>query len=519
VKDGVLIGVDAGTSVIKSVAFTLDGQQLAVAAVPNTYVTRADGAVEQDMAKTWVDTAYTIKLLAEKVPNLKTRAVALAVTGQGDGTWLIDKVGEPVAPAWLWLDARAAEIVENYFLTEAYADHYQRTGTGMNACQQNGQLAFLLRTTPALIENSVSAHHCKDWLYFKLTGTRATDPSEANFTFGNYQTRQYTPKVLNDLRAGETARLLPEIVDGTMVAHGLSAAAASATGLPSGLPVCLGYVDVICSGIGGGLFDLSGRSGCTIVGSTGMHMRMRHQNDVKLNTEKSGYTMCMPHREHVAQIQSNMASTLNIDWLLDLALGILQEQGVFKRRNDLLAGLDEKLLAEVPGRMIYHPYISQAGERGPFLDANARASFIGLETGAGFNGLMRSVFEGLCMAARDCYDVMGGAPSEVRVTGGAVKSRALRVMLASALNANVRTVSRDEAGASGAVMMAAVQQQLYPDMPSVVRAWIDPNLDEPTKPDPVLLKTYNELFPLYKKSRLALRETWRGQAALRKAIP
>lgn len=517
-KDSVLIGIDAGTSVIKSVAFTLDGQQLAVAAIPNTYVTRTDGGVEQDMAKTWADTAQTIKLLADKVPNLKTRAVALAVTGQGDGTWLIDKAGEPVAPAWLWLDARAAEIVENYSVTEAYAEHYQRTGTGMNACQQNGQLAFLQYASPALIEKSVSAHHCKDWLYFKLTGTRPTDPSEANFTFGNYQTRRYAPKVLEDLGAGETERLLPEIIDGTMAAHGLSVAAASATGLPSGLPVCLGYVDVICSGIGGGLFDLSGQSGCTIVGSTGMHMRMRHQKDVKLNAEKSGYTMCMPHPEHVAQIQSNMASTLNVDWLLDLALGILRDQGVFKKRSDLLAGLDEKLLAETPGRVIYHPYISQAGERGPFLDVNARASFIGLETGVGFHGMMRSVFEGLCMAARDCYDAMGGVPSEVRVTGGAVKSKALRVMLASSLNANVRTVSRDEAGASGAVMIAAVQQQLYPDMPTVVCSWIDPSLDEATKPDASLVKTYNELYPLYKNARLALRETWRGQAALRRAM-
>lgn len=515
-NDGVLIGIDAGTSVIKSVAFTLDGQQIALASTPNIYVTRSDGGVEQDMAKTWINTAQTITMLAEKVPNLKSRAVALAVTGQGDGTWLIDNAGESVAPAWLWLDARAADIVEAYAKTEAYAAHYQRTGTGINACQQNGQLVLMQRTMPSVITKSTSAHHCKDWLYFKLTGTRATDPSEANFTFGNYQTRKYASDVLKDLGAEETARLLPDIIDGTMVAHELSASAAAATGLPAGLPICLGYVDVICSGIGGGLFDLSGQSGCTIVGSTGMHMRMRQQNDVTLNTEKSGYTMCMPHPEHVAQIQSNMASTLNIDWLLDLALGILKEQGVIKKRGDLLSGLDDKLLAEAPGRVIYHPYISQAGERGPFQDANARASFIGLEIGVGFHAIVRSVFEGLCMAARDCYDAMGGAPAEVRVTGGAVKSKALRLMLASTLNAKVRAVSRDEAGASGAAMMAAVQQKLYPNMPAVVQTWINPNLGEVTEPDANLVKIYKDLYPLYKDARFKLRETWRGQAALKR---
>ena len=35
-KDGVLIGIDAGTSVIKSIAFSVDGTQLASAAIPNS---------------------------------------------------------------------------------------------------------------------------------------------------------------------------------------------------------------------------------------------------------------------------------------------------------------------------------------------------------------------------------------------------------------------------------------------------------------------------------------------------
>ncbi len=64
------------------------------------------------MARTWVDTAKTLAPLAERVPNLAERLIAIAVTAQGDGTWLIDAAGEPVAPAWLWLDSRAASIAE-----------------------------------------------------------------------------------------------------------------------------------------------------------------------------------------------------------------------------------------------------------------------------------------------------------------------------------------------------------------------------------------------------------------------
>ena len=62
----VLIGLDAGTSVIKSVAFDLDGRQLAEASRPNVYEALPNGGVVQDMARTFADTAETLRALVEK---------------------------------------------------------------------------------------------------------------------------------------------------------------------------------------------------------------------------------------------------------------------------------------------------------------------------------------------------------------------------------------------------------------------------------------------------------------------
>ena len=363
----ILIGIDAGTSVIKAVAFTLSGEQLAIAATPNSYATLADGGVEQDMARTWTDTAATLRLLGEALPGLAARTLALAVTGQGDGTWLIDAAGEPVAPGWLWLDSRAAQIAESFVAGASYRSHYERTGTGVNACQQSVQLAWLRQNRPEVIARAASAHHCKDWLYFKLTGERATDPSEGNFTFGSYLTRQYAPGILAALGAGDCERLLPRIVDGTREAGALSPAAANETGLAAGTPIVLGSVDVVCTGVGGGLFAAGRDVGCTIIGSTGMHMRLATGADnVVLNPEGSGYTMAFPAPGMSAQMQSNMAATLNIDWLLDLACEILAGEGVKRTRKDMLARLDERILDRPPCRLLFHPYIARAGERGHF---------------------------------------------------------------------------------------------------------------------------------------------------------
>ena len=189
----------------------------------------------------------------------------------------------------------------------------------------------------------------------------------------------------------------------------------------------LAYLDVVCTGLGGGLCDPVGDVGVSILGSTGMHMRyVPAPEDVRLNEDRSGYTMCLPIERACASMQSNLAATLNIDWLMDMAREAAEMAGAKTSRLALLSGLDDKVLATAPGQAVYHPYIFEAGERGPFLDPDARAQFSGLSTRTSFAGLARAVFEGLAFAARDCYLASGSIPNEVRLGGGAARSRAMR---------------------------------------------------------------------------------------------
>ena len=87
-------------------------------------------------------------------------------------------------------------------------------------------MAQMERTAPELLDRAEVALHCKDWLYLNLTGVRATDPSEASWTFGNFRTRRYDDAVIEALGLTRRRGLLPEIVEGTEVTHPLTAAAA-----------------------------------------------------------------------------------------------------------------------------------------------------------------------------------------------------------------------------------------------------------------------------------------------------
>lgn len=514
-----LIGIDAGTSVIKAVAFDLTGRQVAVASHPNHYATGADGAAFQSLDRTWADCAQTLRDLGTKVDNLARRTRAVSVTGQGDGTWLVGAGNEPACDAWLWLDARAASTVQRLQCEPASRVRFEATGTGLAACSQGAQLAHMATTTPDVLARTEVALHCKDWLYLKLTGVRATDPSEASFTFGNFRTRNYDDAVIDALGLSAWRRLLPEIVDGTEVMHELSPEAAMATGLLAGTPVCLGFVDIVLTALGAGIHtDGAAGASCSIIGSTGMHMRAVRNVDVSLNAERTGYVIALPMPGMSAQVQSNLAATLNIDWILNLASDLLAEFGMTLSPGDRVKRIDEWLQHGRPGAHLYHPYISEGGERGPFINANARANFIGLTSDIRFPDLLRAVVEGLGMATRDCYAAMGGPmPAELRLTGGATRSRALRAVLGAVVGAPVRTSAREEAGAAGAAMMAAVALGAYADMQTCIAEWVTPLLGEREQPDQDLVQTYAQLYPAYRDARYALEPVWDDMARQTKA--
>ena len=88
------------------------------------------------------------------------------------------------------------------------------------------------------------------------------------------------------------------------------------------------------------------------------------------------------------------------------------------------------------GSVIFLPYI-ESGERGPFLNVNARAQLSGLHSNIGIGQLARAVYEGLAFAARHCYEAFGDKPQEVRLVGGGSRSRVLCRTLADALGARI----------------------------------------------------------------------------------
>lgn len=519
-----IIGIDAGTSVIKAVAFDLQGRQVGVASTPNQVLLGPGGAAEQDMDRTWTDTAATLRALGERVPGLASRAVALAATGQGDGTWLVDAAGHPVGPAMLWLDARSSAQVQALRQQPASRALAACTGNALTPSMQSGQMLWLREHQPERLARAASAMHCKDWLFFKATGMRASSPCEGVYTFGNFRTLDYDGETLELLGLAGLRHLLPPVLDGARGQAPLGRSASAETGLPEGLPVVLPRMDVpMCIlGAGGLAYGDDGalrRVGCSVLGSTGMHGWVTDAVDAIVPSAEAGYTIAMPQPGLYVRLVSHMAATLNIDWLLNLLGGALALAGAAPLpRATLLERLDAQVLATAPAQAVYLPYIAESGERGPFVDASARAQLGGFSAGLGVAGLARAVYEGIALATRDCYLALGPLPDEIRLSGGAARSPALRQVLASVTGRPVRVSHREECGAAGAAITAAVAVGCHADVRAALPQWVDPYLDPGvTAPIAHEAALYEPIYRHYRDMTEQARGPWHALAETRRA--
>ena len=289
-------------------------------------------------------------------------------------------------------------------------------------------MAQMERAAPELLDRAEVALHCKDWLYLNLTGVRATDPVGGELDLRQLPHARLRRRGDRGARARRRRRgLLPEIVDGTEVTHPLTAAAAEATGLLAGTPVSLGYVDMVMTALGAGVHTGDAHAACTVIGSTGVHLLSKRVEEVTLNAEGTGYVMALPvpglrdadadQHGGGAQHRLGAAAGGRPDGR-DRARGRLLRP----RRRTSSRGWRRR----GRGRCSIIPTSPRRASAGRSSTPTPAPASSGCRAGTGFPDLLRAVVEGLGFAARDCYAAMGALPSELRLTGGAARSRSLR---------------------------------------------------------------------------------------------
>ncbi len=455
-----MLGIDVGTSEAKAGLVTLDGRLLGLARRRYSIDVDAEhGRAEQDPDAWWAAVVVSVR---DALAGADAEVVAIGIDGHGPTLTAVDDEGRPVRRAITWLDTRA-------------------TAEAAELAAATGLRGWALGVLPAALwverhEPDVAARtswYLNTWeaLALRLSGRAAT----------SLVPDQPFPDAVAADAGVAPRRLAPAVAAGTVLG-GSTPAAASALGLPAGIPVVAGMVDAFASFHGarmvgpGDAIDAGGAAG-----GFGVYW------DVPIAAAGS---FCTPAPlAGLFVVGGAMAATGKaLDWFRDAVVG----NGV--STDDLI----EEASAVGPGAdgLVFLPYL--AGERSPLWDPTARGAFAGLTLNHRRAHLARAILEAAALAIRHVAEpilAQGVRVDAMRVTGGPARSTAWNQLKADVTGFAVEVPHVVDTAVVGSAIVAATGAGAHPDLATAIRAMT--RIDRRIEPRPEHRQTYERLYAAY----------------------
>ena len=253
----VVLGLDAGTTSAKAVVVDRSGRVLA-SAKSDPIATRStpEGGREQDPGEIWQALAAASRSVVGAL-DPGVRVAAMAVAAQSGSVIPVPPSGRATR-AVTWMDTRSRAVVESW--PHEVAERI-RAVSGWMAAPGAGlpTIAWLQAAgpdpsgegSPGPVDHWASVD---DYLVSRLTGQRATNPSNASgMQLMDVGFRTWSPELCRI--AGIDQDALSPIRESGTVAGALTGDAAAALGLEAGTPVVVGGHDQACAALGLGVAD------------------------------------------------------------------------------------------------------------------------------------------------------------------------------------------------------------------------------------------------------------------------
>jgi sugar (pentulose or hexulose) kinase len=455
----VVIGVDLGTSSLKAVAVTSSGEVVARASEKYPTFRPQHRASEQD-PMTWITAlGASLQRLSEQVPARRWKALGLSA--MIPTLVLTDDAGTPCGPAVTWEDSRA-EPEGSRLRDQVGPDRlYRETGQWVDGRYLLPMLLRIKKAEAASFESARWALGAKDYLFWYLTRTRATDPSTAT-GFGCYglKSGQWLEDVIDaaSTLAGASLPALPTIEPSTHLAA-VADAAHRDLPLPDDLPIVLGAADSVMAALGLGVQD---EGDVAYVGGT---------STVILGASTSP-VLDADHRFLVTPLALAGSWGLEMDQLAT---------GSALRWFGQLIGVSESEVVELAASSaadtapLFLPFLAP-GEQGALWDP----SLTGLVTGLTFQhsaaDIARGLLNGIILESRRSLELIAEVTStrgDIRITGSGASSLFFQQQLADATGRAVIASNERDHTAVGAALVAA--QAVGMPIESEQAMWADQN--------------------------------------------
>lgn len=483
-----LLGIDSGTSVVKSVVFDLHGREVATARREMPVIN--DGVrSEVDMNEAWELAAGTVREVLQNIDASQVQAVGIC--GTACGYWGVDQAGKPLRRAILWNDGRASSTLAGWQADGFYSHVFAVSGNAPFPGYPLALLCWLRDHEPLTLERTRWLLFHKDWLRAHLTGEYCTDESDAAYFPGDLRSRDYSTALLVEAGVSDARRAMPSIHPSSQIVGYVTTQAAAETGLCEGTPVAAGAVDVVSSLLGGGAHRPG--QACSVLGTSLLNTLIL--GAPSFDPPDTGVQTCIPGGGWARSLV-NTSGTMSIGWMLDV-LASDERRVAAETGAEIYTLLEQTIQESPPGArgLLFLPYLNTSGIISPFADVNARGQFFGLSIEHKRADVMRAIYEGVALAMRDCYQAILQQVDEVILVGGGARSAFWAQMFADAAGKRIIVPHGAEFGARGAAILAGVGAGVFADIGDAAVQMVQPEaVYEPGPAAPF----YDHLYELYR---------------------
>jgi len=509
VKPPFFMAHDIGTTGDKANLWDSEGNLAAsfIARYPTSYP--KEGWAEQDPKDWWLSFVTATRELM-RISDVSPKEVrVVSFSGQMMGCLPVDKEGEPLHPAVIWMDTRSIEQAELIRKIIGEMGYYKISGLRLSPTWSLPKIIWMRNNKPKIFEKAYKFLQAKDFVVLKLTGKFLTDYSDASLSGAlNVGKQEWAYELLEELEIMQEK--FPPIEPSSHIAGELESDTASYLGLAPGTKVVVGGGDGPCATVGAGavedgmMYNYIGASSwisvCTSKPLFDEKMRIFNMWHLDPHLLTPAGTMQMAGGSY--------------EWLKTVMCD--SEDSISKMLGSSaydIMNLEAEHAPPGSSKLLYLPYLM--GERAPWWNPYARGVLLGLSRSHTRAHIIRAVIEGVFFNLKvvlDTFSELGYKAEEIRLIGGGAKNHLWRQIACNIYSLPVlKSKYPEEAtslGAAIAAMVAVGHIRDYKESKHLIyfEERLEPNLE--------LISKYDRMYRFFVKLYLVLEPMFRELAEL-----
>ena len=328
----------------------------------------------------------------------------------------------------------------------------------------------------------------KDYIAYRLTGVHCTDVSDASgMLLLDVKNRCWSKEMCEICHISE--EMLPKLYESYECVGCVLPEIASELGISETVKVAAGAGDNAAAAVATGTV---GDGNCNIsLGTSGTIFISSKTFGVDENNALHAF--CDANGAY--HLMGCMLSAASCNkWRMDEIIGTKD----YAKEQEQIVKLGEN-------HVYYLPYLM--GERSPYNNPNARATFIGMTMDTTRADMTQAVLEGVAFALRDSFEVaksLGMKIERTKICGGGAKSPLWKRIIANVLNVKVDVLETEEGPSLGGAMLAAVACGEYACVEEAAAKIV--KVVDTVEPEPGLAAKYEARYQQFKNIYPACRE-------------